>query len=821
MRFTLASILLLIGISVCAQTVLTIEGETYTNADDTWSGVNTPRTEPTVFTFKNNSITSINRYGYMLQAGDEVASVNNNNLDGALITGNKFAWSGTDMTIITHGLFTGHNINVVIKYNYLDHVPMAIIRKSTTNMSNTASGVAYNIIKSPNVGIVIKGMSGVCIYNNTLYQDRNTSETGRGLIDIYTNSSSSPMSVSHGTKIYNNIFYTKHETYCINVMDQESLTDFESDYNVFYCETGSPKFNAGGSVKTFAQWQALGYDTHSVVINPNFKDFVNFVPAARLDYGKDLGSEWKGGLSVNAKWGTTDPATTSQNDKWQVGAVIHAAPVEVVIPVPLYSGSIIANNTPAILEMTYDLTLANIVPTVSAFTVKVNTVTRSVSSVAISGTKVLLTLPSPVVYGDVVTVAYSKPASNPLQTAAGGQATSFASQNVINNVDAPNPIYVSSVIENANPSRLEMTYNLTLANITPITSAFTVKVNASTRTVSAIAISGTKVFLTLASPVVYGDVVTIAYTKPTSNPLQTTESGQAASITVQIVTNNCSQPANQPPVVNISSPTKSTSFISPATITIDATASDTDGTISKVEFYNGTIKLGERTVSPYSFTWKDVIEGTYTITAIATDNSNSKTVSDPVTAVVEKAAPAVNQLPVVTISSPQNESLFEAPATITLTADASDADGVVSKVEYFNGNLKIGESFSAPFEVSLECTKAGTYDIKAVVTDNLNAASVSATVKISVTLKNNYPDIINLYPNPNFGRFSIDLSSPLPDVENTVTITNLLGHTVYYGALEEEEHTMQFDLSHTPTGKYILIITSGNRIVTTKKFIKN
>ncbi len=142
-------------------------------------------------------------------------------------------------------------------------------------------------------------------------------------------------------------------------------------------------------------------------------------------------------------------------------------------------------------------------------------------------------------------------------------------------------------------------------------------------------------------------------------------------------------------------------------------------------------------------------------------------------------------------------------------------------MEYFNGNSKIGESFSAPWTVSFECTKAGTHEITAVVTDNMNAASTSSAVKISVTLKSEYPDLINLYPNPNFGRFSIDIFSSLPDAENTVTITNLLGHTVYYGALEEEEHTMQFDLSHTPAGKYILIITSGNKIVTTKKFIKN
>jgi uncharacterized repeat protein (TIGR02059 family) len=716
MRFMLLAFFLLTGLSANSQTILTIEGQTYTNSDDTWVGVNIPRAVPTALTFKNNSISSVNQNGYMLQAGDEGVAATNNNLTGEIITGNKFIWNGTDMKCITHGLFAGNNINAVIKYNYLDHVPMGIIRKSASNMSNTDGGVAYNIVKSGAVAINVKGMSNVYIYNNTLYTDRTTSETWRGLIDIYTNTDVSPISVSHGTKIFNNIFYTKYQTYCIQIDDAESLTGLESDYNIFYCESGTPLFDYCGSAKTFAQWQALGYDAHSVVINPNFIDFISFVPTVRLDYGTDIGSTWKDGLSINARWGTTDPAKTAQNGKWQVGAVIHAAPVEVVVPVPLYSGSIIANNTPAILEMTYDLTLASIVPVASAFSVKVNSIARSVSLVAISGSKVLLTLASPIVYGDIVTVAYTKPSSNPLQTASGGQA---------------------------------------------------------------------------------------------------------ASLTVQAVTNNCFQQTNQPPAVNIASPAKSTSFFAPATITIDATASDTDGTIAKVEFYNGTAKLGEKATPPYSFTWKEVSEGTYLLTAVAIDNLNSQTISDPVTAVVEKAAPAINQLPVIKILSPENESSFAAPAVIMLTADASDSDGAVSKVEYFNGTSKIGESFSAPWSVYFECTKSGTHEITAVVTDNLNAASVSAAVKISVILKSQYPDFINLFPNPNAGQFSIDLSSPLPDADNTVIITNLSGNTVYYGVLEEEENTKEFDLFHTATGKYILIITSGNKIVATKKFIKN
>ncbi|MDZ7634124.1 MAG: hypothetical protein U5L72_06655 [Bacteroidales bacterium] len=70
MRYIFLVSILVFAKSVCAQTTLTIEGRTYTNADATWMGVSIARSVPTVFTFRNNSITSINTFGYMLQAGE-------------------------------------------------------------------------------------------------------------------------------------------------------------------------------------------------------------------------------------------------------------------------------------------------------------------------------------------------------------------------------------------------------------------------------------------------------------------------------------------------------------------------------------------------------------------------------------------------------------------------------------------------------------------------------------------------------------------------------------------------------------------------------
>ncbi|MGN6646732.1 MAG: M6 family metalloprotease domain-containing protein [Cytophaga sp.] len=82
---------------------------------------------------------------------------------------------------------------------------------------------------------------------------------------------------------------------------------------------------------------------------------------------------------------------------------------------------------------------------------------------------------------------------------------------------------------------------------------------------------------------------------------------------------------NQPPVVEITAP-KSTSIITaPASIVIVANASDTDGTIANVEFYNGTTLLGSDATMPYSFYWQNIASGTYTINVKAIDNEGAAT----------------------------------------------------------------------------------------------------------------------------------------------------------------------------------------------------
>src|SRR3989338_8405419 len=89
-----------------------------------------------------------------------------------------------------------------------------------------------------------------------------------------------------------------------------------------------------------------------------------------------------------------------------------------------------------------------------------------------------------------------------------------------------------------------------------------------------------------------------------------------------------STPTNQNPTVSLTSPTNSTTYTAPATITLSANASDSDGTITKVEFYNGNTLIFSDPSSPYTFTWSSVPAGSYSLTAKGYDNSGAVTRSE-------------------------------------------------------------------------------------------------------------------------------------------------------------------------------------------------
>lgn len=349
---------------------------------------------------------------------------------------------------------------------------------------------------------------------------------------------------------------------------------------------------------------------------------------------------------------------------------------------------------------------------------------------------------------------------------------------------------------------------------------------------------------------------------------------------------------NEPPTVKILSPAEGQTFSAPATINIEALAEDADRDIVKVDFYQGTTKLGTDIEAPYQYSWKNVAVGHYTLRVTATDQkgkadtamvnvtvseqgpctsagsifreqwndvtgtmissipldaapasietltafessanisdnygarirgficvpltgeytfwiaSNDKSElwlsadaspqnktmiahverytnirqwtkspgqqSSPVALIAgqkyyiealhkegvgsdhlavgwqlpdgtfERPMPGIrlmpfentgNHAPQVTLTQPADEGKFTAPATVSITADAWDEDGTITRVIFYNGTAKLGEDLSAPYTFSWPNVPAGNYMLTAVATDNAGLSTTSSPVGISI-----------------------------------------------------------------------------------------
>jgi hypothetical protein len=207
---------------------------------------------------------------------------------------------------------------------------------------------------------------------------------------------------------------------------------------------------------------------------------------------------------------------------------------------------------------------------------------------------------------------------------------------------------------------------------------------------------------------------------------------------------NTTPSTNSLPSVVITSPTNAT-LAAPATFTLVASVYDQDGVITNVEFFEGSVKIGEDSTFPFQLPRTAVAAGNHDYSAVATDNSGVS-VTSPVRTVVVTVD---NLPPSVTISGPTNATL-SAPAQFTLTATAGDADGSVAKVEFYEDTTKIGEKASAPYALTVTNVPAGMHSYIAVAIDNHGAMNTSTTLVVNVTANNLSPNVALLTPTNGF-----------------------------------------------------------------------
>ena len=108
-----------------------------------------------------------------------------------------------------------------------------------------------------------------------------------------------------------------------------------------------------------------------------------------------------------------------------------------------------------------------------------------------------------------------------------------------------------------------------------------------------------------------------------------------------------------------------------------------DGTITLVEFFDGSEKIGEDTTEPFDFEWSNAAIGEHQITAVATDDASDQGTSQSVTISVEE----VQSCSEISNEAQQGsfsigyEALFEtvgSNVTISFTLLDTDRTGVVA-----------------------------------------------------------------------------------------------------------------------------------------------
>ncbi|MGQ7947297.1 polysaccharide lyase family 8 super-sandwich domain-containing protein [Flavobacterium sp. WC2509] len=233
-----------------------------------------------------------------------------------------------------------------------------------------------------------------------------------------------------------------------------------------------------------------------------------------------------------------------------------------------------------------------------------------------------------------------------------------------------------------------------------------------------------------------------------------------------------------------------------------------DATEWRSTAYNVTLKLNGK--------WKAATNpNNVGLTADGVNTTLAFSVIDGVSATIKLVVD--NQAPTVSITSPTADTSYNAPANIVITADSADADGAVSKVEFYQGGTKLGESLTSPYSFEWNNVTAGSYTLTAKSIDNNGAVTTSTAVNINVItiLSNNDFDKeenrsnVVVYPNSVHDTLYVKVSKL--EENATITVYNMLGSKLR--DVRFTNLTQEVFVGDLAVGTYVVIIKNGAQIM--------
>ncbi len=197
-----------------------------------------------------------------------------------------------------------------------------------------------------------------------------------------------------------------------------------------------------------------------------------------------------------------------------------------------------------------------------------------------------------------------------------------------------------------------------------------------------------------------------------------------------------------PPTVSITSPADGTLYVEPVNVTIEATASDPEGTVDQVDFYADGGLLGSDTTSPYEYVWNGVPVGTHSLTAVATNDGGVSETSAAVSITVDAAPspPSITQ-------DPQSQSVFEGE---TATFDVVASGTAPLSYQWLLNSVPIGGATSSSYTTPV-LTLADDGGFYSVEVSNAFGSVTSADAVLTVLPVPNDPPTASFTATPESG----------------------------------------------------------------------
>ena len=305
--------------------------------------------------------------------------------------------------------------------------------------------------------------------------------------------------------------------------------------------------------------------------------------------------------------------------------------------------------------------------------------------------------------------------------------------------------------------------------------------------------------------------------------LVTDNDGATAESTVNITVGSGNPPppppppgGNNPPSLNILSPSNGQNVAVGSNVSINVSASDSDGTVVKYQIYvNGALVDTDGSFfTPYVI--NSIAAGSYAIRVVVTDNDGATSESTVNITAGSGGGPGGNNPPSLTILSPSNGQNVAVGSTVSVNVSASDSDGTVVKYQiYVNGVLVDTDgSFFTPHPINN--IGAGAYTIRVVVTDDDGATSES-TVNITAgggAGKGLFGENAYIYPNPVKGNtFSVKIPGEVSSSgEVYFRLIDSAGSEVESGKVNVNGEAAEFQMKsfdNRNNGVYYLMLQSN------------